>query len=399
MTSALLQRVQARLVRPEWAERVVSPAYDMLRPQQRHELMEKDPYVFLHVTRSLGDDQRQTISEEVSVSNAEALIRLLEADVYEQVRDPSLYLYQLRSGDHQQTGVIGDISLQAVEEGKIIPHERTRPHRSMHLADHLERIGIHSSPVALGYEDDDGIASIVDEIKHGVPLLDFQREDMVQQTIWMVPDNQIENILTLFRDKKAYVVDGHHRVSAALEMWNRTGKSEKYGSLLIALFPLSDLKIRPFHRRVGDVNGHSVEDLYQAIASQDFTLTPLDDSKDPNPKACGEFSMYVNHQWISLKPSRMHPSEIDSGLLQKRILGPIFNIDEAEYGDRLDYLPGNSGLSYFVNQTDQEGGVVFALHPVPLTQLISVADRGKTFPPKSTYFAPKVRSGIFIAHR
>jgi len=154
MGSNLLQRVEAQLVRQEWAERVVSPAYDALRPDQRVELMERDPYVFLHVTRSFGDDQSQVTPEEVSASNAEALSRLMAAGVYEQERSPSLYLYQLRSGDHQQTAIVGDVPLPAVKEGRIIPHERIRPRRSLHLADHLEKIGVHSSPVALGYEDD-----------------------------------------------------------------------------------------------------------------------------------------------------------------------------------------------------------------------------------------------------
>ena len=400
MASHLLQRVETQLVRQEWAERVVSPAYDSLRPHQRYELMERDPYVFLHVTRSFGDDRRQVTPEEVSASNAEALSRLLAAGVYEQVRTPSLYLYQLRSGEHQQTAIIGDIPLSAVKEGNIIPHERTRPNRSMYLADHLKKIGVHSSPVALGYEDDIDVASVVTEIQgRNKPLLDFQREDRIIQKIWSVPDESAEVLLALMSDKRAYVVDGHHRVSAAAELWERNGESEKYGQLFAALFPLNDLRISAFHRRVTDMGGHTLEGLYQEIAAQDFSILPFHGADDPNPKQCGEFSMYVNQEWTSLKLARMHPSEIDSGILQKKILAPVFDIDEGQSDSRLQYLPGTAGLSHLVEQTDQEGGVAFALHPVPMSQLLSVANRGLTFPPKSTYFEPKVRSGIFLVHR
>ena len=109
--------------------------------------------------------------------------------------------------------------------------------------------------------------------------------------------------------------------------------------------------------------------------------------------------MYASGQWTAIKPARMHPAEIDSGLLQRKILSPIFNIDEADTGNRLQYLPGSAGLKHLVDQTDLNGGVAFALHPVPMVQLLSVADRRMTFPPKSTYFQPKVRSGIFLVHR
>ena len=400
MTSSLLQRVEAQLVRQEWAERVVSPAYDALRPEQRLEIMEKDPYVFLHVTRSFGDDESAKTAEEVSDSNARALSRLLSENIYESVRTPSLYLYQLRSENHQQTAIIGDVPLSVVEEGRIIPHERIRPNRSLHLADHLEKIRVQSSPVALGYEDDDQVAMIISSIlSNENPILHFQREDLIEQKIWLVDDGDAGALIDLMRDKQAYVVDGHHRVSAASEMWKRNGESESFSKLFAAFFPLSELKISAFHRRVTDLGGYSLDELYTEIAARDFSVLPIMEDIDPEPKASGEFSMYASGQWTAIKPARMHPAEIDSGLLQRKILSPIFNIDEADTGNRLQYLPGSAGLKHLVDQTDLNGGVAFALHPVPMVQLLSVADRRMTFPPKSTYFQPKVRSGIFLVHR
>ncbi|MBL93620.1 MAG: hypothetical protein CMH56_17600 [Myxococcales bacterium] len=400
MESGLLSRVEAQLVRQEWAERVVSPAYDALRPEQRFEVMEKDPYVFLHVTRSFGDDESEKTAEEVSESNAAALSRLLSENIYEKVRSPSLYLYQLRSGDHKQTAIIGDVPLTAVKEGRIIPHERIRPSRSLHLADHLEKIRVQSSPVALGYEDDEHVASILSSIQNNeTPILHFQREDLIEQKIWSVADVHASELIEIMRDKSAYVVDGHHRLSAASEMWARNGESGSFGKLFAAFFPLSELKISAFHRRVTDMAGYSLDDLYKEIAARDFALLPITGDQDPLPKASGEFSMYAAGQWTTIKPARIHPSEIDSGLLQRKILSPIFHIDEAGTDNRLQYLPGSVGLNHLVDQTDLDGGAAFALHPVPMAQLLSVADRRMTFPPKSTYFQPKVRSGIFLVHR
>ncbi len=400
MSTNLLHRVEAQLIRQEWAERVVSPAYDALQPQQRFDLMEKDPYVFLHVTRSFGDDQSEKTADEVSASNAQALSRLLEAGVYEKARPPSLYLYQLRSEGHQQTGIIGDVPLSVVREERIIPHERIRPSRSLHLADHLEKIRIQSSPVSLGYEDDIQVSEIISAIqKNQPPLLDFQREDMIEQRVWPVPEKDADALVDIMSKKHAYIVDGHHRVSAASEMWKRNGESEAFGKLFAAFFPLSELKISAFHRRVTDMAGYTLDELFKKITARDFTITPFQGGEDPKPKVSGEFSMYAGGQWTAIEPSRIHPSEIDSGLLQRRILGPIFNIDEAGSDNRLQYLPGAAGLDHLVDQTDLHGGVAFALHPVPMVQLLSVADRRMTFPPKSTYFQPKARSGIFLVQR
>ena len=222
---------------------------------------------------------------------------------------------------------------------------------------------------------------------------------MIEQKIWSVSDVDASTLIEIMRDKYAYVVDGHHRLSAASEMWIRNGESGSFGKLFAAFFPLSELKISAFHRRVTDMAGHSLDDLYKEIAARDFSLLPIREGEDPQPKASGEFSMYAGGQWTTIKPARIHPSEIDSGLLQRKILSPVFHIDEAGADNRLQYLPGSVGLKHLVDQTDLDGGVAFALHPVPMAQLLSVADRRMTFPPKSTYFQPKVRSGIFLVHR
>ena len=391
----LLDRVSAKLVKPEWAERVVSPAYDMLRGAEREKLMDEDPYVFLHVTSAKSSFS----AEKRSAANIEALKRLFDAGAYSDTLNSALYLYKLSYEGHQQTAIVGDISIEAFEDGRVIPHERTREFRANDLANHLENIGIHSSPVALAYDDDAEVNALIQEAMESKPVLDFCREDNLEQTIWRVPDQIADKLLTLFQDKTTFIVDGHHRVHASHTVWDRSGKSERYGKILGALFSADELKIRSFHRHVSDLNNLTPESLIKRIAEMDFRIEPVKVSEGYEPEYAGQFSMFLDDSWYKLSPQRIHPSELDAVILQKRILHPILEVEEEGSDGRLHYLPGTIPLGYLESITQSEGGVAFALHPVSMDQLQAIINRKKTLPPKSTYFEPKVRSGIFIINR
>ena len=276
----LLDRVSAKLVKPEWAERVVSPAYDMLRRAEREKLMDEDPYVFLHVTSA----KSSLSAEKRSAANIEALKRLFDAGAYSDTLNSALYLYKLSYEGHQQTAIVGDISIEAFEDGRVIPHERTREFRANDLANHLENIGIHSSPVALAYDDDAEVNALIQEAMESKPVLDFCREDNLEQTIWRVPDQIADKLLTLFQDKTTFIVDGHHRVHASHTVWDRSGKSERYGKILGALFSADELKIRSFHRHVSDLNNLTPESLIKRIAEMDFRIEPVKVSESYEPE-------------------------------------------------------------------------------------------------------------------
>ena len=391
----LLDRVSAKLVKPEWAERVVSPAYDMLRGAEREKLMDEDPYVFLHVTSA----KSSLSAEKRSAANIEALKRLFDAGAYSDTLNSALYLYKLSYEGHQQTAIVGDISIEAFEDGRVIPHERTREFRANDLANHLENIGIHSSPVALAYDDDKEVNALIQEAMESKPVLDFCREDNLEQTIWRVPHQIADKLLTLFQDKTTFIVDGHHRVHASHTVWDRSGKSERYAKILGALFSADELKIRSFHRHVSDLNNLTSESLIKRIAEMDFRIEPVKVSEGYEPEYAGQFSMFLDDSWYKLSPQRIHPSELDAVILQKRILHPILEVEEEGSDGRLHYLPGTIPLGYLESITQSEGGVAFALHPVSMDQLQAIINRKKTLPPKSTYFEPKVRSGIFIINR
>lgn len=392
----LVRRVRARLVEQDWAERVVSPAYDAMRPEQRADLMAEDPYVFLHVTRSpVGDQDPDEVNEE----NAKALEWLVDQEVFSEVHPPGMFAYRLRTATHEQTGIVADVHLSGLEDGRIGPHERIQPQRAGHLADHLTRVAVHSSPVAFGYEGDPAVDEIIAAVTADEPALVIERGDGLHQSIWPIPEQHIEILEAALSNHRLYIIDGHHRVAAAVESWRRAGNDEPGGWVLGALFPNDQLNVCAFHRRVDDLNGLTPDGLAAAIAAQDFEVRPLADGDDPEPPTPGRFSMYVDGQWYEIKPFRVHPAEFDVTILQERILEPVLGIDEASRGGRLEYLPGAAGLEHLVEVTDRQGGVAFALHPVLLSQLTAVVDKGMTLPPKSTYFEPKVRSGIFLAPR
>ncbi len=399
MTAPLVKAVSTRLVKPEWASRVVSPAYDSVRPSDRRELMERDPYVYLHVTRSPGDVDDMSTAEEVTDQNARALAWLLSEGVFSDVAEPSLYLYRLTAADHSQIGIVADVHLSGVSDGRIGPHERIQPQRATHLADHIAKVRVNSSPVAFGYQDDPAIDAVVQEVIQGEPLLSFTREDHIEQTVWLIAAEYCEVLTERLSAHRLYIIDGHHRVSAGVENWQRAGSADADGYILGTMFPTSQLRVSAFHRRVPDLLDHDVRSLCDAIASQDFSVRPLDPDEDPTPSAPGVFGMYVDGTWYEIKAFRLHPAEFDATVLQERILGPLLGVDEASKAGRLEYLPGTVGLDHLVKLSDELGGVAFALHPVLLSQLMAVVDRGQTLPPKSTYFEPKVRSGLFLAPR
>lgn len=391
----LLNKVSAKLVKPEWAERVVSPAYDLLRTAEREALMQEDPYVFLHVTSAKSAVTEKSRTD----ANKAALKRLFEAGVYSDPDSPSLYLYKLSYEGHEQTAIVGDISIEAFEDQRVIPHERTREFRATDLANHLEKIGIHSSPVALAYDHDDLADALIAEALESEPILDFCREDNLEQTIWKVPETITGQLLSLFENKKTFIVDGHHRMNATHTVWVRSNRNKRYGRILAALFSADELKIRSFHRHVKDLNGLTPYELTTRIAEMDFRIEPALPQGNFEPENPGQMSMFLDENWFKLIPQRIHPSELDAVILQNRILTPLLGVGEEGSDGRLQYLPGTITLKHLESMTRQEGGVAFALHPVSMEQLQAVITRGKTLPPKSTYFEPKVRSGIFIVER
>ncbi len=398
----LLHPTATRVVQQQWAERVVSP-YGSIGRAERHELMARDPYVFLHVTQTSAAGAERTSGsragardEQAASRSQDALGRLLQIGAFGEVRPPGLYAYRLTYRGHRQTAIVGDVDLGGWARGRILPHERIQPQRTAAMADDLERLGVSVSPVALAYRDRPAVDALVRQVTDTAPLLSFCREDALDQQVWSVPEEVARQLCDALADVCTYIVDGHHRVSAALEVWRRRGSGESGGRLLGALFPAGELRVHAFHRVVADLAGRSPGAFLGLLRDVGFTATALADRADPGPSSAGQFAMYLDGRWYAIVDAGAGTAGVDAAVLQQRILGPVLEVDEAGADARLEYLPGVVDAEVLRRRVDATGGVAFALYPPSMSQIMAVVDAGGTFPPKSTYFDPKVRAGIFI---
>ena len=399
--SGLLRPFPARLVRPEWASRVVSPAYDGLNAAARRALMDRNPYVFLHVTRSPEDSVSESGLDELAEGNAAALRRLLDAGAYSPPADPALYLYRLRLDGHSQTGIVADLPVDAYTDGRLLPHERTRATREEVLAKHLSRVGAASSPVAVTYRAASEVDEIVARLQETSPVLHFEGTDGLEQTVWRFDDTAAVNALEgALADTRLYVTDGHHRMAAAVRLRDQRRLASlpigNFGSVLCVLFPDDQLRVFEFNRRVevGDAAG-----LAQAIAHlrQLTELREVGSAEQARPSAQRQFAVYADGVWSTF--SLRGESPLDAHLLQDQVIGPLLGDDDADRSDRVEYVPGTAGLEQLAARCDEVGGIGLAMFPEPVDALMDLVDTGGVLPPKSTFFHPKARSGIFLRMR
>lgn len=382
----------AHIVRPEWAARVISPMHDALRPEQREAIRRTNPDSYLHVTMRQDDPDGGSDRDLLAARSNAALARLLEAGAFRSFDEPSIYAYQLRTDDHVQTGLVAEVPVSAFDAGQVRVHENVQPARVSALKHHLEAVPARSDPVALMYRPDPGVRIIVEGAMDKEPILQADPDPDVGQAVWRLEAPEaIEGIAAAFADEILYVADGHHRVAAAVEAWNDRGRPSE-ASVLCVLFPTDQLVIRAFHRRVeGPVEAAA---LTKRLRHR-FALTPL---VGPAPER-GAIDVYVGGEWLRAAPkdaSRPPGAEgFDVALLHRDILGPSLEItDPAD--PRIEYVSDLEPIAGMIERCNADGGAAFALAPPLVSELLDVADRGEVVAPKSTYFHPKPRSGVFV---
>ena len=382
----------AHVVRPEWAGRVVSPMHDALRPEQREAIRRTNPDSYLHVTMREDDPDGGTDRDELATRSNEALARLLEAGAFSSFDEPSIFAYQLRTADHVQTGLVAEVPVSSFDAGQVRIHENVQPARVSALKHHLEWVPARSDPVALMHRPDVSVTDLVKAVVDAEPILRIDPDPEVAQTVWRIEDHRaIERIAEAFADEVLYVADGHHRVAAAIEAWNDRGRP-KDDAVLCVLFPTDQLVIRAFHRRArGPVDAPAFSKSLQ----DRFELNPLG---GPSPEP-GAIDVYAEGEWFRAAPrdaSRPAGAEgFDVALLHRDVLGPALGLaDPAD--PRIEYVSDLEPIDAMIGRCDEDGGVGFALAPPPVSELLDVADRGEVVAPKSTYFHPKPRSGVFV---
>ncbi len=399
------------VVNADHAGEVVSPAYDSVSPQQRRIFAENNPRNFLNTMRLLEDlpPGHPMTPEQLLLSNKENLDRLLSDGSFDVLEQPCLFIYQLDTKDHLQTGVVCEVSVDEYERGAMRKHENTRSDREDLLAQYQVVVGASSSPICLTYNQKPDIDRCIEQITANRPELEFSGTDGVCQRIWRVADRERQaQLITLFAPvETTYLTDGHHRAASGYryarimrDKYGNTGK-EPWNQFLVALFPDNQLKLLPFHRCVKDLNGLTESAIVEALKTC-FDVRKVSGQTGFAPTRHGEFGMYLNNGWyqLNVKPEYIqqdNPVEsLDVMILQNLVLEPILGIADTRSNPRLDYIAGINTDAEIRQKCEEGWDMVFACHATSMSQLMDVADSGALMPPKSTYFDPKCRSGIFV---
>jgi uncharacterized protein (DUF1015 family) len=392
---------------PELAERVASVPYDVVNRVEAAALAAGNPHSFLHVGRSDIDlpDDVDPYDPRVYAKAREALDRFQAQGTLIREASPSLYVYRQIMDGQAQTGVVGCVHIDDYEQGLIRKHEKTRPDKEDDRTRHVLALRANAEPVFLTYRGRREIDKLAETVAMAAPLYDFTAADGVRHTVWRIADPG--PLLEGFRAVPyAYVADGHHRSASAWragrELRNapvqRRGDGE-YNWFLAVLFPAEQLRILPYNRVVSDLAGMGAHELLAGLAHVGHvTITD-----NPAPSEPGAFCFFLKNAWYRMELDqrtidRSDPiASLDVSLLQDRVLGPVLGIDDPRTDKRIDFVGGIRGPAELERRVRSgEMAIGFSLYPTTLDQLMAVSDAGQIMPPKSTWFEPKLRSGLFV---
>ncbi len=390
---------------PGKAESVASVPYDVVDTQQAAALAAGNPDSFLHVVRAEIDlpDGTDPYSDAVYAQAKTNLQRLMDDGILVRETEPSIYLYSQQMGDHVQYGIVATCHVEDYETGKIKIHEKTRRVKEEDRIRYVDTQNANTGPVFLAYRDNEEINAMVDAAKATEPLYRFSAEDGVIHTVW-----KFENaggLEAAFGEiPAAYVADGHHRSASAAKVGamrreanpNHTGE-EPYNYFLAVMFPESELKILAYNRVI--LTLPATKEAFHAALNEKFMVEP---NGLKLPRKAGEICMYIDGQWSTLTPKQMPEATdpvaaLDVSILQNEVLAPILNIADPRESNDIDFIGGIKGTDELERWVDGGRAVLaFSMYPTSMEQLFSVADAGMLMPPKSTWFEPKLRSGLLV---
>ncbi|MDP8213669.1 MAG: DUF1015 family protein [Candidatus Euphemobacter frigidus] len=396
----------------DMVEEVASPPYDVLNSAEARARVKGKPYSFLHVVKPEIDLPEDTAlyDEVVYRKGKENLDKFISDKVLIQDPRPAFYFYRLIMGDTNQTGLVAGASIDDYANNVIKKHERTRVDKKADRIKHVDTLNANTGPVFLTYRARGEMDALTDEAVQTKPLYDFTAEDGIRHTLWKVDDlKTVAKIREIFSGiDYLYVADGHHRSASGTKVGQQrraensshTGE-EEYNYFLSVIFPHDQLRIMDYNRVVRDLNGLSRGD-FLSLVSQKFEIAPAPVGSPYRPETPHNFGMYLDGQWYRLTakagsfPEDNPVGSLDASILQENLLSPILGIGDPRKDNRIDFVGGIRGLDELVRKVDGGEAVAFSLYPTSIGQLMDVADRGLVMPPKSTWFEPKLRSGIIV---
>ena len=393
---------------PRYAARIAAPPYDVVDAEEAREIVRRNPCSFLQVTcPEFFADRKDPCS--ALRRAAEKFKDMRERGWFLAESSPACYIYRLSMpGGHVQTGWVVGASLDEYAAGAVRKHELTRSDKENERARHIEALGAQTGPVLMACRAHAGLREFTARCASAsAPLYQFTDDKGIEHSLWAVVDQTSLRILQEeFQPVAAlYIADGHHRAAAALRARETIAKrhghatgSEACHRLLAAIFPHDELQVLGYHRLVADLNGLSAPVFLERI-SADFNVQ---ESKRFLPENSGDFGLLLDGQWYRLtaRPETRKREDtveqLDASVLQDRILAPVLGIRDARTDVRIDFVGGLEGLDKLEQRCAKDARAAFTLAPVAMDQLMDVADKQKTMPPKSTWFEPKLRSGLVV---
>jgi uncharacterized protein (DUF1015 family) len=405
---AIIRPFNALRPQAERAAQVAAVPYDVVNTEEARALASGNPWSFLHVSRPEIDLPAGTpiYSDQVYAKAADNFQKLITECPLEVEETPSLYLYRLIMGDHEQMGVVTCCSVDDYDRDVIRKHERTRRDKEDDRTRHIMALRAQTGPVFLTYRAQPRIDSLItDALSRNPPLYDLVANDDIRHAIWRVPN--YHPLVEAFGEVPyLYIADGHHRAASASRARAELKEqgfayigNEEYNFFQCVLFPDNQLQILPYNRIVRDLNGLSQDD-FLARTRESFTVT---ENVSPSPEERGRWRIYLDGRWygLTLPSDAIRPSgvvdSLDVSILQNRLLDPILGIKDIRTDKRIDFVGGIRGTEELENLVNEgKAAVAFSLYPTTIEDLLRVSDAGEIMPPKSTWFEPKLRDGLLI---
>ncbi len=408
---ALVKPFSAYRPRKDIVSDVAALPYDVYNRAEAKEIVAANPLSFLRIDRAetAFDDSIDTYAPCVYAKAKELLEDMISKGEYVLDTQDMYYIYELTMDGRKQTGIVACASIDDYMNGVIKKHENTRADKEIDRITHVDTCNAQTGPIFLAYRAQEAIDGIVDRIKESEPEYSFTSDDGITHRVWLICQMEDVNTIKASFDElnDIYIADGHHRAASAVKVGIKRRESnpdtkgdEEYNFFLSVLFPHNQLKILPYNRVIKDLNGYSKEEFLDKVSDK-FDIVEVVEACSPEKKY--SFGMYLDGKWYKLTAKKELIKDdpvdgLDVSILQDNLLGPILGIEDPRTDKRIDFVGGIRGLGELEKRATTDMCLAFSMYPTSIEELFDVADANMLMPPKSTWFEPKLRSGIFI-HR